>query len=330
MARFLYHLLAKFVDFNCVSFLTSTPVMSLRVLFITYKVTFLVHLFAIACTLTSLWLPNWIDITIPSDNPGGDHDRVIVQHVGLAEKCVGSVCKPFPLHCHPDDIFCAVWHTAAFTMWVTVVLQLASAIAYASPALVKQHSLASRQQYPYQQQPFMSDEEGDGIIEYEECLDEEEEETGYLLQSGWKIIAYFLMGTIIVQGASVATVRTLFFNSPSRFLDTESGSTPPDAVLALGLSWWLALLSCAISVLAVAILIIVGSAFNRNSSRQFQVYLTDNENETEDDEDESRDFYNYIQRSRIENLHRSSISFPTSWHLPGYFLSIFIFFSYIY
>ena len=120
------------------------------------------------------------------------------------------------------------------------------------------------------------------------------------------------MGTIIVQGASVATVRTLFFNSPSRFLDTESGSTPPDAVLALGLSWWLALLSCAISVLAVAILIIVGSAFNRNSSRQFQVYLTDNENETEDDEDESRDFYNYIQRSRIENLHRSSISFPTS------------------
>jgi hypothetical protein len=286
--------------------------MSLRVLFITYKVTFLVHLLAIACTLMSLWLPNWIDITLPSDNTGGDDDNAIVQHVGLAEKCVGRACKPFPLHCHPDDIFCAVWHTAAFTMWVTVVLQLASAIAYASPALVKQHSLASRQQYPYQQQPFMSDEQGESIIEYEEYLDEEEEETGYLLQSGWKIIAYFLMGTIVVQGASVATVRTLFYSSPRRFLDTENGSSRPDASLALGLSWWLAVLSSTISILVVAVLVLVGSTFNRNSSRQFQVYLTDNENETEDEEDESRDFYNYIQRARIENLHRSSnILLPT-------------------
>lgn len=287
--------------------------MFLRVLFITYKVTFLVHLLAIGCTLASLWLPNWINITLPR-NSGDDGKSIVVYHVGLAEKCVGRTCVPFPQHCRPDDIFCAVWHTAAFTMWVTVVLQFASAIAYASPVLIKQRAVAPPQQYSYQQfnqQSILSDGEEDNMINHEESLDYEEEERGYLLQSGWKIIAYFLAATIVVQGASVATVRALFHSSPSRFLGADNDRSGSDASLVLGASWWLAVLSCIISGLIVVVLIFVGRMFNRIGSRQFQVYLTDNESETED-EDESRDFYYYIQRSRIENLHRSNSIISTS------------------
>lgn len=227
--------------------------MSLRVLLTTYKATFVVHVVTTVATLISLWLPDWVDTSSA--------------RIGLAQICYlrspdmvaqdpYSHCSSFPQNCHSDDPFCALWNTAAFAMWITVVLQLASVIAYASPALGQDT---------------------------------------YLLQTGWRIIVYFLMGTAFVQGAGISTVSKLYSVYSDRF--------GPGDLDGFGKSWWLGVSSCILTVTNIVILVIVGLSNKPEieySTFSDYVYIRDEE-ETED-EDESRDYYYYLQRSYLESL----------------------------
>lgn len=245
--------------------------MSLKALNLTYRLSFLVHLATVSLTILALWHPYWVV-------DGNEH-----LHVGLAERCVDMgllssssplseaarySCDPFPKCKAGDETFCVAWQTAAFTMWITVVLQFASAITYLSAALGDQ----------------------------------------YFVETGWRIISYFIAGTVVVQGVSAMTISALYSHHPAKFGQDLLHGHPPSKtplILALGMSWWMAAASSFLSAANTLMLVVVGYM----NPPEYEHILGDyvcilDEDETED-EDDSRDFYYYMQRSQLENLNNS-------------------------
>lgn len=96
---------------------------------IVYGISLWVYLGAVACTIASIALPNWISYTAPTDN-----DPIRVTY-GLHKRCssITGNCTPFPADsdCHGDDrYFCSMWRSTGFFMNFSIVLELAVLIAY--------------------------------------------------------------------------------------------------------------------------------------------------------------------------------------------------------
>jgi hypothetical protein len=97
---------------------------------IVYGISLWVFLGAVALTIASIALPNWVSYTSPTSN--GSPIRVTY---GLHKRCssITGTCTPFPLReeCHDDErYFCSTWRSAGFFMNFSVVIQLACVIAY--------------------------------------------------------------------------------------------------------------------------------------------------------------------------------------------------------
>jgi len=96
---------------------------------IVYGISLWVYLGAVACTIASIALPNWISYTSPTDN-----DPIRVTY-GLHKRCssITGTCTPFPQDsdCHGDDRgFCSMWRSTGFLMNFSIVLELATLVAY--------------------------------------------------------------------------------------------------------------------------------------------------------------------------------------------------------
>ncbi|KAF2215799.1 hypothetical protein CERZMDRAFT_35154 [Cercospora zeae-maydis SCOH1-5] len=97
---------------------------------IVYGVSLWVFLGAVACTIASIALPNWVSYSSPVEG----HDPIKISY-GLHKRCssVTGECTKFPQYddCHGDDrSFCSIWRTVGFAMNFSVVLLLACAVAY--------------------------------------------------------------------------------------------------------------------------------------------------------------------------------------------------------
>lgn len=96
---------------------------------IIYGISLWVFLAATACTIASTALPNWISYTSPTST-----DTIRVTY-GLYKRCssISGKCTEFPLYddCQGDDqSFCSMWKSAGFLMNFTLVLELATVVAY--------------------------------------------------------------------------------------------------------------------------------------------------------------------------------------------------------
>lgn len=319
--------------------------MSLRALIYTYRLTFLVHVVAICLTLSALWFPNWVvgspasssaTTTSVLGSPVPVPAAQVQLHVGLAEVCITDItsssitnnknnnnnnidfnggikspgvllksCTAFP-KCRStpsknptighgnngdnggsgsgsgssDNSFCVAWQTAAFLMWVTVVLQFGTAIAYVSPFTL-------------------------GDL--------------YFVQTGWRVISYFLATTVVVQGTGAMTLNVLYTVSPaSRFTGSAGGgdiggttaflynsiigtafsSHHAPLVLSLGMSWWMAAVATLLSATNLVILVVVGYLNPPDQEYSLGDYVCIMDEEEED----QSDYYYFLQRSQLENL----------------------------
>lgn len=268
--------------------------MALRALICTYRLTFLAHAVAIALTLAALTLPNWVVSSspphaAPAQAPApasalAEPGALARLQVGLAERCYISstgttTCTPFP-HCKSnpgEDTFCVAWQTAAFLVWLTTGLQLAAALAYASPAALSRRP---------------NDDHGPYL---------------YLVETAWRVIVYFVGAAAVAQAAGVGVIRALVLGVPAaRFwgaaLDDPSGATE----VTLGASWWMAAASALVLGSNTAALALVG--WWNPPAREYvlgeYVCILDDDSESEhgDQEDDGRDYYVYIQRARLEDL----------------------------
>ncbi|KAI5359602.1 hypothetical protein Slin14017_G105040 [Septoria linicola] len=97
---------------------------------IVYGISLWVFLGAVACTIASIALPNWISYSSPVEG----HDPIRISY-GLHKRCssVTGKCTKFPQYddCHGDDrAFCSLWRSTGFMMNFSVVLLLACVVAY--------------------------------------------------------------------------------------------------------------------------------------------------------------------------------------------------------
>ncbi|KAG9847805.1 hypothetical protein KCU94_g6849, partial [Aureobasidium melanogenum] len=103
-----------------------------------YGIGLWVFLAAVALTFTSMALPDWISYTSPvstSPNPAHPSAPIHVSY-GLHRRCssLTSGCTPFPVpeDCHGEDrYFCSMWRSVGFLMNFSVVLELATFVAFA-------------------------------------------------------------------------------------------------------------------------------------------------------------------------------------------------------
>ncbi|CAD0094209.1 unnamed protein product [Aureobasidium vineae] len=103
-----------------------------------YGIGLWVFLAAVALTFTSMALPDWISYTSPvstSPNPAHPTTPIHVSY-GLHRRCssLTSNCTPFPApeDCHGEDrYFCSMWRSVGFLMNFSVVLELATLVAFA-------------------------------------------------------------------------------------------------------------------------------------------------------------------------------------------------------
>lgn len=96
---------------------------------IVYGISLWVYLGAVACTIASIALPNWISYTSPTDN-----DPIQVSY-GLHKRCssITGTCTPFPQDqdCYGDNrSFCSMWRSTGFLMNFGVIFELAVLVAY--------------------------------------------------------------------------------------------------------------------------------------------------------------------------------------------------------
>lgn len=96
---------------------------------VVYGIYLWVFLGAVACTIASIALPNWVSYTSPTDN-----DPIRVSY-GLHKRCssITGVCAPFPQDsdCHGDDrSFCSMWRSTGFLMNFSVIFEVAVLVAY--------------------------------------------------------------------------------------------------------------------------------------------------------------------------------------------------------
>jgi len=79
-------------------------------------------------TIVSITIPRWVRY---ESDIGGD----IKFSYGLHRKCstVTGTCDPFPTErdCEGDGTFCALWRSVGFLMSFTVIIEFASAVAFA-------------------------------------------------------------------------------------------------------------------------------------------------------------------------------------------------------
>ncbi|THW32238.1 hypothetical protein D6D21_10447 [Aureobasidium pullulans] len=87
---------------------------------------------AVALTFTSMALPSWISYTSPTTSS----QKPIHVSYGLHRRCssLSGSCTPFPVYedCHGEDrYFCSMWRSVGFLMNFSVVLELATFVAFA-------------------------------------------------------------------------------------------------------------------------------------------------------------------------------------------------------
>ncbi|KAF2674186.1 hypothetical protein BT63DRAFT_449177 [Microthyrium microscopicum] len=83
---------------------------------------------ATAMTLAAIIMPRWVHLQ------SGLTGEITVSY-GLHKKCssVTGTCEPFPTDqvCTNDETFCTMWRTVGFLMSFSVIIELATFIAYA-------------------------------------------------------------------------------------------------------------------------------------------------------------------------------------------------------